>query len=100
MKKPCHVERVFVIFKVHEANDQPILSEKERVYILRICAVRQRIILEKWSDFKKYCQNKFTDLIYRNLNVDRTALYLKTAKAFVEGIIKQPFVVQKCMETR
>lgn len=100
MKKPCHVERVFVIFKVHEVNDQPILSEKERVYILRICAVRQRIILEKWSDFKKYCQNKFTDLIYRNLNVDRTALYLKTAKAFVEGIIKQPFVVQKCMETR
>ena len=40
MKKPCHVERVFVIFRLNAANDEDILSERERVYILRICAVK------------------------------------------------------------
>lgn len=55
MKKPSHVDRVFVIFKLNEANNQAILSERDKLHILRICGVRKGIVLEKWSDFKIYC---------------------------------------------
>ena len=91
MKKQCHVDRVFVIFKLNEANGQVIYSEPDKVHILRNCAQRRAIILEKWSDFKLYCQDKFTDLIYRSLNTDRDENFCRAATQFVEGIIQEPF---------
>ena len=95
MSTPSHVDRVFIIVKLNEANHEVILGEKDKVHILRICAVRRGIILEKWTDFKVYCEGKFTDLIYRNLNVNRDATFLKQATDYVEGIMKDPFVRYK-----
>lgn len=92
MKKPCYVERVFVVFRLCKANNLEIDSEFEKVYILRISGEKQRIILEKWQDFKKYCHTKFTDLIYRNLNVDRSHEFIHSAKLFAEKIIREPYV--------
>lgn len=100
MKTPSHVDRVFVIFKLEEANDQVIVSEHDKIHILRICAKRKGIILEKWSDFKVYCQDKFTDIIYRSLNMERDADFLSSARQYVEALIKDPFVTFQATVTK
>jgi hypothetical protein len=92
MSKESYVDRVFLIFKLNEANNEVIVSERDKVHVLRICAVRKGIILEKWDDFKIYCQDKFTDLIYRNLNIERNNPFLNSATEFVEGIIREPYI--------
>lgn len=47
-------------------------SIENRVFILRICSVKKGIILEKWKDFKIYRQNKFSDIIFRHLHIERS----------------------------
>lgn len=69
-----------------------ILSEKEKIFILRLCAIKNGIILEKWSDFKKHCSDKFTDIIYRNLNIVRDSAYLENATSFAQMIMSNPFI--------
>jgi len=96
MKVPHHVDRVFVIFKLNEANNEVIAAEHDKVHILRICAQKQAIILESWNDFKKYRQDKFTDLIFRRLNVERDGKFLDNATKFVEDILRTPYI--NCQE--
>ena len=67
-------------------------SIENRVFILRICSVQKGMILEKWKDFKIYRQNKFSDIIFRHLHIDRSLNIKKNSFQFIDEIIRKPFI--------
>lgn len=72
MGTPSHIDRVYILLKLNEVNNQAIGAAQDRVYVLRLSAEQRSIILDKWSDFKKHCEGKYADLIYRSLYTPRT----------------------------
>lgn len=92
LKKPSYVDDVFLILKLDQLNGQQFLHEHDKVHILRNCPESCSIIMEKWADFKAYCADKYTDLIYRSIEKDRDDETLEVIQDFLWDKINKPYV--------
>lgn len=85
-KESQDVVGVFLIIKVNAEQDSNNLR------VIRPGTTKEGIMLDDWEQFQHFKHQKFTDVIFRHIHVDRsTDKFSQAVQKYIEEIQKDPY---------